>query len=157
MLRRVISLNRYGSFPANAVLGRPYYHSFEILECSSAKNELEPALRIIPPAELYADINNEEAVTSDGYHTIKGEGGVEYDVVGEDGQLVMKSNRQTVDDPGQQTMSMDEIEALKARGVNGKEMVAKLMESHAALDQKTAFALAKYTLRKRKKYLKLLK
>ena len=52
-------------------------------------------------------------------------------------------------------MTMDEIEALKSEGAgSGKVLVARILESHTALDQKTAFALAKYTLRKTKKYLK---
>ncbi|KAL8696827.1 MAG: hypothetical protein Q9201_007455, partial [Fulgogasparrea decipioides] len=48
---------------------------------------------------------------------------------------------------------MEEIEMLKAEGKgSGKDLIAKILDSHSALDQKTAFALAKYTLRKTKKY-----
>ena len=80
---------------------------------------------------------------------------MQYDIVGEDGQIVLRSNRQIIDDSNSQVMSMEEIEALKSSGTgSGKELVAKMLESHSALDQKTAFALAKYTLRKTKKYLK---
>jgi tRNA (adenine58-N1)-methyltransferase non-catalytic subunit len=50
---------------------------------------------------------------------------------------------------------MDQIEALKfVGGGSGKDLIAKLLESHSAIDQKTAFGLAKYTLRKEKKYLR---
>lgn len=50
-------------------------------------------------------------------------------------------------------MTMEEIEMLKAEGKgSGKNLIAKILDSHSALDQKTAFALAKYTLRKTKKY-----
>ncbi|KAL8982362.1 MAG: hypothetical protein Q9177_005294, partial [Variospora cf. flavescens] len=50
---------------------------------------------------------------------------------------------------------MEEIELLKAEGKgSGRDLVAKILDSHSALDQKTAFALAKYTLRKSKKYLR---
>jgi len=81
--------------------------------------------------------------------------GVQYDVVGEDGNVVMRTNRQIIDDPLSQVMTMDEIEEMKASNTgSGKDLVAKILESHSALDQKTAFALAKYTLRKTKKYLK---
>ena len=67
----------------------------------------------------------------------------------------MRTNRQTIDKPNSQILTMEEIESLKASGTgSGKELVAKILESHSALDQKTAFALAKYTLRKTKKYLK---
>ena len=52
-------------------------------------------------------------------------------------------------------MTMEEIEMLKAEGKrSGKDLIAKILDSHSALDQKTAFALAKYTLRKTKKYLR---
>ena len=81
--------------------------------------------------------------------------GVQYDVVGEDGKVVMRTNQKIIDDSSSQVMTMEEIEALKqsSKG-SGKELVAKILESHSALDQKTAYALAKYTLRKTKKYVK---
>lgn len=107
--------------------------------------------------ELYADVENEQAMTpaeGEAESKIKEAGGVEYDVVGQNGEVVMRTNRRIIDDPKSQIMSMDEIEAMKAEGISGKDMVAKILECHSALDQKTAFALAKYTLRKRKKYLK---
>jgi len=67
----------------------------------------------------------------------------------------MRTNRNIVDDANRQILTMDEIEAMKAESTgSGKELIAKILESHSALDQKTAFALAKYTLRKTKKYLK---
>lgn len=114
-------------------------------------------MRIIPAAELYADVDEEQTVTPVEEGTRengKEGGGVEYDVVGQDGEVVMRTNRRIIDDPKSQIMSMDDIEAMKAKGISGKDMVAKILESHSALDQKTAFALAKYTLRKRKKYFK---
>lgn len=50
---------------------------------------------------------------------------------------------------------MAEIEALKQNDMgSGKELIEKIMQSHSTLDQKTAFSLAKYTLRKHKKYMK---
>ena len=80
---------------------------------------------------------------------------MEYEVVAENGEVLMRTNRQTIDDPNSQIMSQDEIEALKKDGTgSGKDLIAKILESHSALDQKTAFALAKYTLRKAKKYLR---
>jgi tRNA (adenine58-N1)-methyltransferase non-catalytic subunit len=50
---------------------------------------------------------------------------------------------------------MAEIEALKMDETgSSRDLIAKILESHSTLDQKTAFSLAKYTLRKHKKYLK---
>lgn len=67
----------------------------------------------------------------------------------------MRTNRETIDDASSQKMTLDEIEALKKDTTGaGRDIVAKLLESHSTLDQKTEFSLAKYKLRKRKKYLK---
>ena len=112
----------------------------------------------MPVTELYADIKDGApeipADLEGGNHGASADG-VEYEIVGENGEVVMRSNRQITDDPNSQIMTMDEIEALKAQSVgSGKELIAKILESHSALDQKTEFALAKYTLRKTKKYLR---
>jgi len=54
-----------------------------------------------------------------------------------------------------QTLTQDEIEELKREGNNaGKDVIAKLLSSHTALDQKTSFSLAKYKLSKQKKYIR---
>lgn len=87
--------------------------------------------------------------------TAVSQNGVEYEVVGQDGKVVLRTNRNIIDDSATQKMTMDEIEALKNESTgSGKDLIAKILESHSALDQKTAFALAKYTLRKTKKYMK---
>lgn len=81
--------------------------------------------------------------------------GVEFDITGQGGEVSMRSNRETIDDSTRQTMSMDEIEALKKEGTGaGKDLVTKILLSHSALDEKTAYSLAKYTLRKTRKYLR---
>ncbi|KAL6720278.1 tRNA (adenine(58)-N(1))-methyltransferase non-catalytic subunit trm6 [Lecanora helva] len=153
-----ISLGKYGSFQANHLVGRPYHLTFEILDRPKTESASNTGLRVVPPAELYASIKDDEPVTpsdvgSNGLGA--GDGGVEYDIVGEDGEVVMRTNRQIIDDPNSQVMTMEEIEDMKKQNTgSGKDLVAKILESHSALDQKTAFALAKYTLRKTKKYLK---
>ena len=59
------------------------------------------------------------------------------------------------DDPTNQKLTMSEIEALKQDEMGStKDLISRIMQSHSTLDQKTAFSLAKYTLRKHKKYLK---
>ena len=81
--------------------------------------------------------------------------GVEYELVGEDGEVVIRSNRSIIDDPSRQKLSMEAIEVLKKEGTGaGRDLIAKLLASHSALKQKTTFSLAKYTLRKTKKYLR---
>ncbi|KAK5028004.1 tRNA (adenine(58)-N(1))-methyltransferase non-catalytic subunit trm6, partial [Cryomyces antarcticus] len=76
-------------------------------------------------------------------------------MVAENGDVLGKSNRLTVDDAARQTLSYGEIEQLKkAKTGTGKEIIAKIMAAHVNLDEKTAFSLAKYTLRKAKKFLR---
>lgn len=148
-----ISIGKYGSFPANLLLGRPYYLTFEVFDKEEGKAQTE--LRVVPASEL-----NAESIASDHDTPIESrdepaDGGVEFDIVGEHGEMIMRSNRLTVDDPSRQTLSMEEIEELKKAGTgSGKDIIAKIMASHMAIDEKTSFSLAKYTLRKSKKYLR---
>ncbi|KAF6231294.1 hypothetical protein HO173_010437 [Letharia columbiana] len=153
-----ISIGKYGAFQANNILGRPYHLTFEIRDTVTSDGKAQSGLRIVPAAELYADIKDEapETPTEAEAGNLGASGdGVEYEIVGQNGEVVMRTNRRITDDPSSQIMTMDEIEALKAQSTgSGKELIAKILESHSALDQKTAFALAKYTLRKTKKYLR---
>ena len=82
--------------------------------------------------------------------------GVEYQLVDEDsGNVVATSTTETIDENARQTLTMDEIEELKRDGADaGKDLITKLMLSHTAIDQKTAFSLAKYKLLKTKKYIR---
>ncbi|PGH21315.1 hypothetical protein AJ80_03365 [Polytolypa hystricis UAMH7299] len=145
-----IHLGKYGSFPTNQILGRPYYLTFELLNEPEADGH---ALRIVTAAELHT-----EALLSE--DSTPGDADEGDDIAGEsekDGAAAttMRTNRNIVDDATTQQMTMEEIEALKKEATgSGKDIIAKLLQSHSALDQKSAFSLAKYTLRKRKKYLK---
>ncbi|KAK2813922.1 hypothetical protein FQN50_000323 [Emmonsiellopsis sp. PD_5] len=147
-IHRVISLGKYGSFQANQIIGRPYHLTFEILDQPSEVDN--HALRIVSAAELHT-----ESLIADG--SIPGEAD-DGEVAREEedaGNTPMRTNQDTLDDNSSQRMTMDEIEALK-KGTTGagREIINKLLESHSAIDKKTEFSLAKYTLRKRKKYLK---
>ncbi|KAG5298672.1 tRNA(m1A58)-methyltransferase subunit trm6 [Histoplasma ohiense] len=140
----IISLGKYGSFFANQIIGRPYHLTFEILDQPHAEGN--HALRIVPAAELHA-----ESLIADESILGEDEDNEEFRHI----ESPMRTNRDTVDDNSSQLMTMDEIEALKAGTTHaGREIINKLLESHSGLDKKTDFSLAKYTLRKRKKYLK---
>jgi tRNA (adenine-N(1)-)-methyltransferase non-catalytic subunit len=112
---------------------------------------------VVPAAELHAEAVGdghapppaaEEADDS-------AEGGAGFDIVDADGEVIMRNNRLTVDDATRQTLTMEEIEELKKAGTgSGKEIIAKIMASHQAISEKTAFSLAKYTLRKSRKFLR---
>jgi len=144
-----ISLGKYGTFKTNDLLGRPFYLTFDILD--------NGALRVVPAAELHAETLSETVPTGAGTHEdidSAPDGGVQYDIIGADGDVVMRSNRLTVDDSSRQKLTAEDITELKkADTSSGKDIVAKIMQSHSALDEKTAFSLAKYTLRKTKKFL----
>ena len=111
------------------------------------------------PIELYEGITEDEAApTLDSEPEVKvvqGRDGEEYEVVGQNGEVILRTNQATIDNPKSQTLSMNEIEALKRENTgSGREIIAKILASHVAIDQKTAFALAKYKLRKTKKFMK---
>jgi tRNA (adenine-N(1)-)-methyltransferase non-catalytic subunit len=134
-------LGKFGSFPANQIIGRPFYLTFEILDDADEKDG--SCLRVIPAAELHAETLIAE-----------GEGDGDEPDVNEDG-TPMRTNREIVDDVSTQKLTWQEIEELKKEaGGAGREIISKLLESHQALDQKTTFSLAKYMLRKRRKYMK---
>lgn len=114
---------------------------------------------MVPASELHADTIAEEASSSSPSSNpnavIDAGDGVEFQLVGENGEVIMRSNRETIDDSARQTLTMEEIEELKREGTGaGKDLIAKLMLSHTGLEQKTAFSLAKYKLLKTKKYLR---
>ncbi len=148
-LDSIISLGKYGSFPANQILGRPFHNTFEILDHTEVRDGR--ALRTVSAAELHADALIQQADTPGTSHN-----GAPNSEDGEDDTAVdRRTNQNTMDDPSNQRLTMAEIEALRSDG-NGssREIIAKLLDSHATIDQKTAFSLAKYTLRKNKKYMR---
>jgi tRNA (adenine-N(1)-)-methyltransferase non-catalytic subunit len=110
---------------------------------------------VVPTSELNAETVAEDATPSESRaDPATPNGAVEaYDLVGEDGTVVMKNNRLTVDDATRQALSQQEIEELK-KSTGGKEIIEKILANHSGLDEKTVFSKAKYTLRKAKKYLK---
>ncbi|KAF2234285.1 hypothetical protein EV356DRAFT_559543 [Viridothelium virens] len=149
----IVSIGKFGSFPANLLLGRPYHLTFDILE----KNESNPQtdLRIVSAAELHAEaILDEGDSPSESRDELSADtaDGVEYDVQ-DDGSVTLRSNQNTIDDPNRQSLSLEDIEELKKLST-GRDIIELLMKSHSGLDEKTAFSLAKYAVRKRGKYLK---
>ncbi|WEW56261.1 tRNA (adenine(58)-N(1))-methyltransferase non-catalytic subunit trm6 [Emydomyces testavorans] len=143
-----VSLGKYGSFPANQIIGRPFFLTFEIHD---QPDEDGHVLRVVSAAELHM-----EALMTEGSTPAELENGLEPEVQpGEDRSPDIRDNRNIMDDNSAQQMTLEEIESLKQGATGaGKEIIARLLQSHSALDQKTAFSRAKYTLRKRKKYLR---
>ncbi|KAF2638928.1 eukaryotic translation initiation factor 3, gamma subunit [Massarina eburnea CBS 473.64] len=150
-----INLGKYGTFSSNQILGRPYYLTFELLDKDDGKSS--PELRVVPASELHAEaLGSDYAPPAEATdESVPAEGATGFDIVGEDGEVIMRNNRLTVDDPSRQTLSMEEIEELKKAGAgSGKDIIARIMASHMGIEEKTQFSLAKYTLRKSRKYMK---
>jgi tRNA (adenine-N(1)-)-methyltransferase non-catalytic subunit len=126
--------------------------TFEILDRSEIIDGRE--LRVVPAAELHADTLIDQSETpglqEDGATPNTNSEGVDEEVF-----VDTRTNKHINDDPTVQKLTMAEIEALKQDETgSSKELIAKILQSHSTLDQKTAFSLAKYTLRKKRKYLK---
>ncbi|KAK0712442.1 Gcd10p family-domain-containing protein [Lasiosphaeria miniovina] len=156
-----ISLGKHGAFPANLILGRPYHLTFELED--KRPGETFSRLRAVPPSELYAEVFADEEAPSCSTPApgtteavITAADGDEFSLVDADsGKVVVRSNNEAIDDSARQTLTQEEIEELKRDGNNaGKDVIAKLLLSHTALDQKTSFSLAKYKLLKTKKYIR---
>ena len=153
MYESVVSVGKFGTFPINLLLGRPYFLTFEIADKQNEDDSIR--LRVVPVSELNAESLAEDTTASEGSAEPAKPSTDGFDIVGEDGSVIVKNNRLTVDDASRQTLTMDEIEGLKEAGTgSGKEIIEKIMNSHANLDEKTAFSLAKYTLRKTRKYMR---
>ncbi|OAL02423.1 Gcd10p-domain-containing protein [Phaeosphaeriaceae sp. SRC1lsM3a] len=148
-----INLGKFGTFNSNLLLGRPYYLTYELLDKDDGRSKTE--LRVVPAAELHAEALGSDHAPAAETSDETAEGGAGFDIVGDDGEVIMRNNRLTIDDASRQGLSMEEIEELKKAGTgSGKDIIAKIMASHNAIDEKTSFSLAKYTLRKSRKYLK---
>lgn len=116
----------------------------------------------MPADELHAEDLADEATpncstpaASSSDAVISATDGEEFRLVDDSGNVIARSNREIIDDSARQTLTQEEIEELKRDGNNaGKDVIAKLLLSHTALDQKTSFSLAKYKLLKIKKYIR---
>ncbi|KAI1781245.1 Gcd10p family-domain-containing protein [Hypoxylon cercidicola] len=159
-----ISLGKYGSFPSNLIIHRPYHLTYELQDKLPGENFNR--LRIVPASELYSDILSPTTSTnSTGETPITNDEedvenplstGIEYSLVDpESGAVVARTDRAELDASARQTLSTEQIEALKKDGTDaGRDIIAKLMLSHTAIDQKTEYSLAKYKLLKTRKYIR---
>ncbi|UQC75691.1 Gcd10p family protein [Colletotrichum lupini] len=155
-----ISLGKLGSFPSNLIIERPFHITYEIQDRRDGENFNR--LRVVSTSEIHADAladlnaqnTEEEGTTLE--NVIAAPDGAEFELVDqESGNVVAHSRREIIDDAARQTLTAEEIEQLKQGNTDaGKEIIAKLLLSHTAIDQKTAFSLAKYKLLKTKKYIR---
>jgi len=68
---------------------------------------------------------------------------------------VKEDNRHINDDKeeSRQTLSKDEIESFKESGKTGEEIIEQIIENSSTFNQRTEFSKAKYTKKKKQKYL----
>jgi tRNA (adenine-N(1)-)-methyltransferase non-catalytic subunit len=148
-----ISLGKFGTFPSNALLHRPYGLTYDILDNNVG-------LRVVPSEEVTRDILGgglqPEGGADESHYDLNYVATSSCSGSGETTpEEVMRTNRLTVDTSESQTLSWEEIEELKrTAGGSGKEIIQKLLAGHNAIDQKTPFSLQKYTLRKASKFLR---
>ncbi|KAI0205545.1 Gcd10p family-domain-containing protein [Astrocystis sublimbata] len=158
-----ISLGKYGSFPTNLIIQRPFHLTYELLD--KQPDEAFNRLRIVPSAELYADILAESSTTPTSEDVTPAPdaesadgatpAAVEYSLVDPDSGVVVAVTDSAGIASARQTLTLDEIEALKKDGTDaGRALIAKLLLSHTAIDQKTEYSLAKYKLLKTRKYIR---
>lgn len=151
-----VSLGKYGSFPSNLILHRPFHTTYEVLD--KAPGENFSRLRVVPPGELYEDLlaDSGDASVDGSASVISAADGIEYTLVdAESGEVVARSDNEVIDASARQMLTQDEIEVLKKKGSGaGKDIITKLLLSHTALEQKTSFSLAKYKILKNKKYIR---
>lgn len=145
------------------IIHRPYHLTYELED--KREPETFNRLRIVPASELYHDILSSSSFLSPDSpgpspeDDAGGEAlptGVEYALVDEtSGAVVAKTDQAELDASARQTLTMLEIEELKKDATDaGRDLIAKLMLSHTAMDQKTEYSLAKYKLLKTKKYIR---
>lgn len=153
MFTSVVSLGKYGSFHTNSIIGRPYYLTFEVLERSEQKDGRE--LRILRASEIHAETILEEAEPDLGEEASASTPSAgHFDEYGLP-STTEKSNVNIIDNTENQKLTYSEIEALKSEPLtNPKDLIALIRANHSQIDQKTAFSLAKYNLRKHKKYMR---
>lgn len=163
---RTVSLGKYGSFPSNLIIQRPYHVTYELQD--KGPDETFSRLRIVPASELYVDVfadeasinsssrQDESAAVDDPDRVTPAADGVEYSLVdNETGSVVMRTNRDIIDDNARQTLTPEEIQVLKKDSIDaGKDLIKQLLLSHTGIDQKTTFSLAKYKLMKERKFLR---
>ncbi|EFC46435.1 predicted protein, partial [Naegleria gruberi] len=71
----------------------------------------------------------------------------------EEGETVDANTKRLIDNNKSQTLTQDEILELKKQGVEGKEIISKLIEGSKSFQVRTQFSQQKYLKRKKKKYL----
>lgn len=176
-----MSLGKYGAFASNLLLDRPFHLTYEVQE--KREGETFSRLRVVPGTEINADalidttVEDDSADATPEAETTAGnneEDDVNAAIIAAavDEELALAKEAEnggaaandgspaaaapaTSDERARQTLTNAEIEELKRKGTNaGKEIVAKLLLRHTAIDQKTASSLAKYKLLKEKKFLR---
>ncbi|KAF0974766.1 hypothetical protein FDP41_006240 [Naegleria fowleri] len=138
------------------LIGQPYYAYYEVIGPSSdssdgdgqsekdKKKNNKSSSSVLIKRMLY-DPDKEEAMTFE-------PGDEEQSAEEQQMDDEEKLNR-LIDDNRSQTLTQDEILELKKQGVEGKEIINKLIEGSKSFQVRSQFSQQKYLKRKKKKYL----
>ena len=154
--RRLISLGKFGSFPANLLIERPFHLVYEVQD--RCHGEEYSRLRVVPAAEVHADTLSDTKGPRAEESPVEDASEVAGAMVPEGitPELDLLADRDVADEVVRRKFATaKEIEELKKDATGaGREIIAKLLGSHLALDKKTTFSLDKYKILKMKKYLR---
>lgn len=82
--------------------------------------------------------------------SVEGDGGLEHE--GSQIKDECKDNRTIVDNNTAQSLTGEDIEAMKSQGATGDEIINALISNSSTFEKKTLFSQEKYKLKKQKKY-----
>ena len=162
---RTISLGKYGSFPSNLIIQRPFHLTYEVQD--KCDGEKFCRLRVVPTQELRAELRADEYLADP-----KNQGGADAEsssreaiaapgmseeiavVEKETGKVVARTSTKKLGERERQLLTTADIELLKKdeKTSAGKDIVDRLLKSHQALEEKTEYSLEKYKLLKTRKY-----
>ena len=161
---KVIHLGRYGSFASSELIGQSYGVTLEILmPTMSTTGESTPVA-----AGSDADTSEEPPAKKHRSSDVKGKGKAKYAnaprplgtlrrlqvSTAQELEEITDATNELIQATGAKTLSTEEILAMKAAGVSGREIVDRQIAEHEAFAMKNEYSKLKYTKRKESKYLK---
>lgn len=138
-----VSLGKFGSFKADDLIGMPYGFTYEIQSDTAAKegaskqngkatNGAGGSLKLVINRTL-GDIETEASETVE----------------------TTATNEHINDDGSAQKLTYVDIQALKEKGISGREIIEQQLAGSESFANRTVYSQAKYVARKEQKHLKL--
>lgn len=143
-----ISLGKFGAFYVNDIIGFPLGTTFEIYYDGSYEPDAKNKNRT-PVGNVRLMVDHTAGSMSDDENT-------PIPLPAELLNVVSSANNKDLVNIGNdiQGMTMKQIEELKKQSATGKEIIAKMIESHGSFHKKTVYSQEKYLKRKKQKFAK---